>query len=89
MGSLDRIKPDFMDATETIEPVNLVTSSGRLVSLPAQKICLLRPIPPVWHGGSCDGAMYRKSCRRQHTFLCASERVKTVAITVQRTIQST
>ena len=36
MVSLDRIKPAFMDATDTIEPVPLVTSSGRLVRLPAR-----------------------------------------------------
>ena len=36
MVSLDRIKPAFMDATDAIEPVPLVTSSGRLVRLPAR-----------------------------------------------------
>ena len=36
MVSLDIIKPAFMDATDTIEPVPLVTSSGRLVRLPAR-----------------------------------------------------
>ena len=36
MVSLDRIKPAFMYATDTIEPVPLVTSSGRLVRLPAR-----------------------------------------------------
>ena len=35
MVSLYIITPAFMDATATIEPVSLVTSSGRLVSLPA------------------------------------------------------
>ena len=36
MVSLDRIKPAFMDATDAIEPVPLVTSSGRLVRLPVR-----------------------------------------------------
>ena len=36
MVSLDIIKPAFMDATYGIEPVPLVTSSGRLVRLPAR-----------------------------------------------------
>ena len=36
MVSLDRIKPAFMDATDAIEPVPLVTSSGRLMRLPAR-----------------------------------------------------
>ena len=36
MVSLDRIKPAFMDATDAIEPVPLVTSSCRLVRLQAR-----------------------------------------------------
>ena len=38
MASLGRIKPAFMDATDTIEPVPLVTSSGGLVRLPAASV---------------------------------------------------
>ena len=36
MVSLDIIKPALLDATDTIEPVPLVTSNGRLVRLPAR-----------------------------------------------------
>ena len=36
MVSLDILKPAFPDATDAIEPVPLVTSSGRLVRLPAR-----------------------------------------------------
>ena len=36
MVSLDIINPAFMDATDAIEPVPLVTSNGRLVRLPAR-----------------------------------------------------
>ena len=36
MVYLDIIKPAFMDATDAIEPAPLVTSSGRLVRLPAR-----------------------------------------------------